>query len=193
MTRGEHTGVVVTAARGAAEPSPSSATTRGRLTWRLNAVGMKFRMAKRDNGTKRTNSDTTTTPASGATTADAMEQRVLAFAEQLGRLAGTIQAKAEGWMDRETLNRRIASVRDGAAELLEQLARGATNAPEKKPATAATRGGNKGRSGGVVDAPGKKHRKPKPTDPGASLVGSQAAKMRMARTMVKTNRRRGRG
>jgi hypothetical protein len=154
---------------------------------------MKFRMAKRDNGTKRTNSDTTTTPASGETTADAMEQRVLAFAEQLGRLAGTIQAKAEGWMDRETLNRRIASVRDGAAELLEQLARGATNAPEKKPATAATRGGNKGRSGGVVDAPGKKHRKPKPTDPGASLVGSQAAKMRMARTMVKTNRRRGRG
>jgi hypothetical protein len=153
---------------------------------------MKFRMAKRDNGTKRTNSDTTTTPASGATTADAMEQRVLAFAEQLGRLAGTIQAKAEGWMDRETLNIRIARVRDGAAELLEQLARGATNAPEKKPATAATRGG-KGRSGGVVDAPGKKHRKPKPTDPSASLVGSQAAKMRMARTMVKTNRRRGRG
>jgi hypothetical protein len=45
----------------------------------------------------------------------------------------------------------------------------------------------------VVDAPGKKHRKPKPSDPGASLVGSQAAKIRMARTMVKTNRRRGRG
>jgi hypothetical protein len=171
----------------------ASATTRGTLTWRLNAVGMKFRMAKRDNGTKRTNGDKTTTHASGATTADAMEQRVLAFAEQLGRMAGTIQAKAEGWMDRDTLNRGIASVRDGAAELLEQLTRGATHAPEKKPATAATRGRNKGRSGGVVDAPGKKHRKPKLTDPGASLVGSQAAKIRTARTMVKTNRRRGRG
>jgi hypothetical protein len=122
-----------------------------------------------------------------------MEQRVLAFAEQLGRMAGTIQAKAKGWMDRETLIRQIASVRDSAAALLEQLASGATNGPEKKPATAATRGGNKGRSGGVVDAPGKKHRKPTPTDPSASLASSQAAKMRTARTMVKANRRRGRG
>jgi len=150
-------------------------------------------MAKRDNGTKRTNGGTTTTKASDATTPDAMEQRVLAFAEQIGRLAGTIQAKAEGWMDREELNKRIASVRDGAAELLEHLAGGGANAAEKKPAGAATRGQNKGRSGGVVDAPGKKHRKPGPTDPGASLAGSQAAKMRLARTMVKTNRRRGRG
>ena len=55
-------------------------------------------------------------------TADAMEQRVVAFAEQLGRIAGTVQAKAEGWMDRDTLNKQIASVRDGAADLLEQLA-----------------------------------------------------------------------
>ena len=150
-------------------------------------------MAKRDNGTKRTNGGTTTTNASDATTADAMEKRVLAFAEQIGRIAGTIQAKTEGWMDRETLNRRIASVRDGAAELLEHLAGSATNAAEQKPAAAATRSQNKGRSGGVVDAPGKKHRKPRPTDPGATLADSQAAKMRMARTMVKTNRRRGRG
>ena len=56
-------------------------------------------MAKRDEGTTRTKGDTTS--ASGATTADAMEQRVVAFAEQLGRIAGTIQAKAEGSMDRE--------------------------------------------------------------------------------------------
>ena len=149
-------------------------------------------MAKRDNGTKRTNGGTTTTNASGATTADAMEQRVVAFAEQLGRIAGTIQAKAEGWMDRETLNKQIASVRDGAANLLEQLAGGATKA-SKKPAAAAARQGNKGRSGGVVDAPGKKHRKAVPTDPGANIADSQAAKMRTAKTMVKTNRRRGRG
>jgi hypothetical protein len=50
-----------------------------------------------------------------------------------------------------------------------------------------------GRSGGVVDAPGKKHRKPLPADPGATIVHEQAAKMRTAKTMVKTNRRRGRG
>jgi hypothetical protein len=145
-------------------------------------------MAKRDNGTKRTNGGMTTTDASGAMTANAMEQRVVAFVEQLGRIATTVQAKAEGWMDRDTLYRQIADVRDGAADLLEQLAGGAT-----KPAAAAARGGNKGRSGGVVDAPGKKHRKPMPTDPGANIADSQAAKMRTVKTMVKTNRRRGRG
>lgn len=122
---------------------------------------------------------------------DAMEQRVLAFAEQLGRIAGTFQAKADGWMNREALTRQIASVRDGAAELLEQLA-GVVKAPDRNP-TAGARGKAKGRSGGVVDAPGKKHRKPTPTDRGAQVASSQAAKMRTAMTMVKTNRRRGRG
>jgi hypothetical protein len=43
------------------------------------------------------------------------------------------------------------------------------------------------------DAPGKKHRPPMPTDPGANRVDSQSAKMRDAKTMVKTFRRRGRG
>ena len=62
-------------------------------------------MAKRDNGTTRANRGTTTTSASGATTADPIEQRLVAFAEQLGRMVGTIQTKAEGWMDRETLSK----------------------------------------------------------------------------------------
>ena len=70
---------------------------------------------------------------------------------------------------------------------------GATKAPKKNAAVAAARQGNEGRSGGVVDAPGKKHRKAAPTDPDASIADSQAAKMRMAKTMVKTYRRRGRG
>lgn len=70
---------------------------------------------------------------------------------------------------------------------------GATKAPKKKAAVAAARQGNKGRSGGVVDAPGKKHRKAAPTDPDASIADSQVDKMRMAKTMVKTHRRRGRG
>ena len=57
----------------------------------------------------------------------------------------------------------------------------------------ATTTADKRRSRGVVDAPGKKHRKPMPTDPSANIADSQAAKMRTAKTMVKTNRRRGRG
>ena len=148
-------------------------------------------MPKRDNGTTRANRGTTTTRASGATTADPIEQRLVAFAEQLGRMVGTIQAKAEGWMDRETLNQQIVSVRDGAAHLLEQLA-DATKAT-RKPAAVAARGGNKGRSGGTVDAPGKRHRKPMRNNPSANVARSQADKLRSAKTMKKTNRRRGRG
>jgi hypothetical protein len=149
-------------------------------------------MATRDKGTPRPSGDPAADP-SGATTADAIEQRVLAFAEQVGRIAGTLQAKAEGWMEREMLNTQIARVRDGAADLLQQLAGGATKGSQTKPAGVGVRGGTKGRSGGVVDAPGKKHRKPMPSDPDASMAASQAAKMRTASTMVKTNRRRGRG
>ena len=142
-------------------------------------------MAKRDNETTRANG--------GTTTADAMEQRVVAFAEQLGRIAGTFQAKAEGWLDREALTKQIASVRDSATDLLEQLAGGATKGSKRHPVATAEPGRTKGRSGGVVDAPGKKHRKPLPTQPSANIADSQAAKMRTAKTMVKTNRRRGRG
>jgi hypothetical protein len=81
-----------------------------------------------------------------ATTTDAMEQRVMAFAEQLGRMVGTIQAKADGWMDRETLNKQVASVRDEAARLLEQLAGGAKKATKKATAAAAAaRQANKGK------------------------------------------------
>ena len=148
-------------------------------------------MVKRDSGTLRSTGGTTTTGVSGATAASVMERRVMAFAEQLGRIAGTIQAKADGWMDRETLNGQIADVRDGAAHLLEQLA-AATRAPRKKAAVAVARQG-KGRSGGVVDAPGKKHRKAAPADPDARIAVGQADKIRMAKTMVKTHRRRGRG
>ena len=132
-----------------------------------------------------------TTEASSAQAADATEQRLVKFAEQLGRMAGTLQAKADGLMDRKTLSKQIAGVRDGAAELLKHLGVGATKAAKKKPAGPPRAA--KGRSGGTVDAPGKKHRKPGPADPDASVVVSQAEKMRAAKTMTKTYRRRGRG
>jgi hypothetical protein len=70
---------------------------------------------------------------------------------------------------------------------------GATKASPRKPAGTAAPARATGRSGGVVDAPGKRHRKPMPSDPGANLADSQAAKMRTARPMVKTDRLRGRG
>ena len=150
-------------------------------------------MAKRDSRTKRTDSGKTTANLSGVPPADTLEQRVAAFAEQLGRVVGTVQGKAEGWMDRETLNKQIAGVRDGAADLLAHLAGAVTRGAKKKSAAAAPRGAAKGRSGGAVDAPGKKHRKPVSSAPARNTADSQAAKMRTAKTMVKTAKHRGRG
>ena len=149
-------------------------------------------MAKRDNATAPTG-DQTPTNDPGTKTPTPMEARLFAFAEELGRIAGTIQAKAEGWLDSDTLKQQIASVRDGASQLLDQFAGAATKARKETTAAAAPRGKSKGRSGGVVDAPGKKHRKPTPSDPKTNTMRSQAAKLRTARTMVKTERRRGRG
>ena len=56
----------------------------------------------------------------------------MAFAEQLGRVAGTVQAKTEGWMDGATLKKEVARVRDGAAELLQQLTADAPAVPEEQ-------------------------------------------------------------
>jgi hypothetical protein len=124
---------------------------------------------------------------------DGLEERVVAFAEQLGRIAGTVQAKTAGWMDGDTLKNELARVRDGAADLLQQLTADAPAVAENEPTTEPAIRRSPGRSGGIVDAPGKKHRPPTPTDPGANRADSQAAKMRAAKTMVKTPRRRGRG
>jgi hypothetical protein len=147
-------------------------------------------MAKRGKSGKRTNSTNTTAnttaPARTAAAPDPMEQRVVAFAEQLGRIVGTVQAKTEGWMDREALSRQVTSVRDGAAELLEQLKTTVTNATgtaepaatQKAPAKAKSMG----RSGGVVDAPGKKHRKPMPRDQRAMAADSKPARLRAGET-----------
>jgi hypothetical protein len=152
-------------------------------------------MAKRDSSKHTT--ATTATSTVNPTASDAMEQRVVAFAEQLGRIVGTVQARAEGWMDRETLNQQIASVRDSAAELLDQLAAGVTKITKtaKKAATtpAAPKAASKGRSGGVVDAPGKKHRKPTPADPRALAADAKRANMRSNQVSMKTTKTRGRG
>jgi hypothetical protein len=183
-------------------------------------------MAKRDDNTTAEG----TRGASGSTV-DSMEQRMLAFAEQLGRVVGTVQAKAEGWLDRDALNAQISSVRDSASDLLDQLRSGMQKAAAaSRPASgsktkvsgsmgnqaANTKGGAKGkgaaktkgsakgkvaskvrasatsgsdmtgagksRSGGAVDAPGKKHRKPMPSEAGATGAprgeGARIAKLK---------------
>src|SRR3954462_2200868 len=183
----------------------------------------------RDDSTKHAAGET----RGSETTADAVEQRVVAFAEQLGRIVGTVQAKAEGWMDRDALNAQISSVRDSAAELLEHLGggtsagaagnggakarrsapRGGTGAatnrakqparsaaasgraqprgPEKKAGGAAARKASPGRSGDVVDAPGKRHRQPMANDTMPKRNDSRLARLKVAN--ANANRGRGRG
>ena len=152
-------------------------------------------MAKR--GTRTTPATASNHTPENVETDSAMEQRLRVFAEQLGTFAGTVHGKAELWMDTEALTKQIASVRDSAADMLRHLApRTTSDAGKKKPAAARGRSNpaaTKGRSGGVVDAPGKKHRKPLPQDPQARRADSQTAKLRTAMPMVKTMKRRGRG
>jgi hypothetical protein len=150
-------------------------------------------MTRRNPSANQVETSTAPITSPGMPMVGGLEQRVLAFAEQLGRIAGTVQAKTAGWMDGNALKKDLARVRDGAAELLQELTAGA-----RPPVAVSTRTGvpaprkTRGRSGGIVDAPGKKHRRPMPPDPEANRADSQAAKMRDAKTMVKTFRRRGR-
>ena len=50
--------------------------------------------------------------------AETKEQRLVAFAEQLGWIVGTVQGKAEGWLNSEALTTQISKVRDSASALL---------------------------------------------------------------------------
>jgi hypothetical protein len=135
----------------------------------------------------------TPNPPSGAPATEGVEERVLAFAEQLGRIAGTVQARTSGWIAGDALKKELARVRDGAADLLQQLTGDKAADAAKQPIGGAAPGRRQGRSGGVVDAPGKKHRQRMPVDPDANRAKSQAAKTRASKTMSKTTRLRGRG
>ena len=123
-------------------------------------------------------------------TVDTLEQQVIAYAEQLGRVVGTVQAKAEGWLDRDALNEQMTRVRDGATALLERL--GATTVSTTERIVGGRRVSHTvvtGRSGGVVDAPGKKHRKPTPNVTSRATVADAS---RALKVKVRGTRRRGR-
>ena len=126
-------------------------------------------MAKRTS----TKSVSSTAEEMASATADTIEQQVIAFAEQVGRIVGTVQARAEG-LDRKMLTEQIARVRDSATHLLDRL----QGYGAKPKAAQKARGPDpNGRSGGLVDAPGKRHRKPMPSVKGAKTE-NRIAKMR---------------
>ena len=59
------------------------------------------------------------------TTTTAFENQAVAIAEQLGRIAGTIEGTAEQWINRPAIAEQLARVRDSASQLIDSLASGA--------------------------------------------------------------------
>src|SRR6185436_15044030 len=55
----------------------------------------------------------------------AFEKRTFALAEQLGRIAGTVEGTAEQWLNRASLTEQLTRIRDDATDLLNSLAGGA--------------------------------------------------------------------
>jgi hypothetical protein len=127
---------------------------------------LEANMAKRSSTTKRTSQSST-----------ALESQILAFAEQLGYVAGTIETRADGLVDRKKLSRQLTTVRDGARRLLDQLATGVAGVGRKSAPKRAVR---RARSGGTVDAPGKKHRKPAAAPPPPAAERARNALMQAA-------------
>ncbi len=131
--------------------------------------------------------------AKTGTTSDAMEERLLAFADQMGTMVGTVQRRAEGWLESEAVRAEVARIKDSASDLLEyhEFARAVAGSKGKRaPRSVATPA--KVSKRGPVDAPGKQHRKPPPQELGSRRMtnpkGSQTGPQK-----VKAARRRGRG
>jgi hypothetical protein len=96
-------------------------------------------------------------------------------------------------MEGDTLKSELAGVRDGAADLVRRLTGEAPTAAKRNPTQATAPRKAQGRSGGIVDAPGKRHRPRPPADPDTRRAGSQTARVRGGTATAKTSRHRGRG
>ena len=138
---------------------------------------------------KRKTGNPTPPPSPKDTTARSVpdtEQKVVALAEQMGRLIGTVQARAEGWLDPQNMRDQLTRIQDGASDLLAHLSSVAGKSGEM-PSQSAGRSSS-GRSGGKVDAPGKKHRPPPPSVRQAKPSDDRVAKLKAANRSVRRPR-----
>jgi hypothetical protein len=134
--------------------------------------------------------------ADGRRTTDGVEPMVIALAEQLGTFLGRVQAKAEGWLESDALREQVGQIRDGATQLLNRVNSAAAEvrksvAPPAKKAKS-TAAPAKGRSGGTVDAPGKRHRKAPPQESINKRMGEVQGK-KAGQKQFKVGKSRGRG
>ena len=121
---------------------------------------------------------------------DLIEQRLVAFADQLGVFIGTVRAKGESSLDRIVLTTELGRIRDSAVDLLADLTR--DDASQRKTPVIPTAATVARRSRGPVDAPGKRHRKPQPQERIDKRMGEPRGKQ-MGQKSFKMGRRSGRG
>ena len=120
-------------------------------------------------------------------TASDLGEQAIALAEQLGRMAGTVQGTAEAWLDRQKLADQLTRVRDSAAQMLESLgaAPRRSGSPKAKPKGASAAAARKA---DPSRAPGKRRRKPAPSARGVKKSDETIPKMRTA-TAVRQRRK----
>ena len=131
-----------------------------------------------------------------------LSQQAIALAEQLGRIAGTIEGTAEAWLTRQKLTDQLTRVRDGATQMLDTLTNGAEKgrlavqrtassaitavgigrAAKKNPKKKTAKGTGRAAARGAdpAHAPGKKRRKAGPTMVGVKKSDERIPKMRTA-------------
>lgn len=83
----------------------------------------------------------------------ATEHKLEEFAEDLGRLLGTAQAKAEGWLgQRQHITKHLTEIRDTASKLLQQLGNSAVGLTRRRGRPA---GSGRGPGRAAKGAPGR--------------------------------------
>lgn len=138
-------------------------------------------------------------------TADVVEQKVVELAEQLGWFLGKVQAKADGWLENEAVQKQLGQIRDGAADLLKHVkstgavvrraaakSASAAKISAKPVAVKPAEPPTKRQSRGAVDAPGKRHRKPPPQERTDRRMGEPVGK-KMGQKSFQVGKSRGRG
>jgi hypothetical protein len=131
-------------------------------------------MAKRHASVSSTTKETRT---ANSNSLKVIEGQVIAIAEQLGRIAGAAQARADGWINQPAFQTQLAKIRERASKLLHRLSANGASADDRRARA-------RERSRAKVAAPGKKHRKA--PEPSAGVESSQELKARV----IATRRRR---
>ena len=108
-------------------------------------------------------------------------EQAIALAEQLGRIAGTIEGSAESWMNQRKLADQLTRVRDSATRMLKGLngaaAKGRKSAKAKEAKGAATAARQ---AADPARAPGKRRRGPSPSLHGVKKSDERIPKLRTA-------------